>query len=383
MTAVSRPPAVSGPTKSKTERLWSPHFWEGCDLFAWVRLLVRNRCAISLSCAYVAVIVSVVSVFHTLLRWLQNLVYGRAVERTPLAGPPIFIIGHWRTGTTWLHELLTLDDRFVGPNTYQCIEPNHFLLTEGLITRWLGILMPTRRPMDNMKAGWNKPQEDEFALCMMGVPSPYLTIAFPNRPPQDTEFLDLEDVSPRALRRWKAKFLCFLKQLTFKTHKRLVLKSPTHTCRIKTLLEMFPDACFVHIVRNPYVVYPSTVNLWKSLYRMHGLQTPTFAGLEEQVFSTFVSMYERLDKTRSLVPEGHFHELKYEELVRDPVGEMRRLYDRLGLGDFDTYLPRLQQSLTSNAGYETNRYDLPPETRTEITQRWGDVIRKYGYVEPA
>ena len=54
--------------------------------------------------------------------------------------------------------------------------------------------------MDNMTAGWDCPQEDEFALCNMGLRSPYLTIAFPNHPPQDQEFFELAEVSPRARR---------------------------------------------------------------------------------------------------------------------------------------------------------------------------------------
>ena len=137
------------------------------------------------------------------------------------------------------------------------------------MTRWLGFLMPSRRPMDNMAAGWARPQEDEFALCMMGQPSPYLTIAFPNRPPQFSEYLDLQNLPPRAVARWQRAYLGFLRRLTFKDPRRLILKSPPHTCRIKLLLELFPDARFVHIVRDPYVVFPSTVNLWKSLYLAH------------------------------------------------------------------------------------------------------------------
>ena len=223
---------------------WQPHIWEGCDFFAWARLLLRNHFAVSGRYLYVAVIVTVVSLFHTLLRWLQQAWYGSRLERTPLRHAPLFIVGHWRTGTTLLHELLILDPRHTFPNTYQCLEPNHFLLTEGLVKRYLSFLMPSRRPMDNMAAGWDKPQEDEFALCMMGQPSPYLTIAFPNRPPQDQEAFSLEGLTPRQCQGWKQAFLLFLKRLTFKDPRRLVLKSPTHSCRIRTLLELFPDCAF-------------------------------------------------------------------------------------------------------------------------------------------
>jgi hypothetical protein len=379
----SVPPHAPSKPSGAGKRVWAPRIWEGCDFFAWFRLLLRNRFAVHWSYLYIAVIVTIVSVFHTLLRFLQEGWYGERVRRTRIAQPPLFILGHWRTGTTLLHELLILDERHGYPTTYQCLEPNHFLLTEAFITRWLSFLMPARRPMDNMAAGFGRPQEDEFALCMLGQPSPYLSIAFPNHPPVDQEYFDLEAVPRRALASWKRTFCRFVQQITFKDPRRLVLKSPPHTCRIEVLQELFPGALFVHIVRDPYVVFPSTVNLWKSLYRTHGLQPPTFEGLEEYVYATFTRLYERLEATRGLVSPERFHELRYEDLVRDPVGQLRALYDHLGLGDFDRLLPRLESYLASLAGYETNRYQLTDGQRAEITRRWRPVIERYGYVEGA
>jgi omega-hydroxy-beta-dihydromenaquinone-9 sulfotransferase len=375
-TIESAKPAAEPPGK----REWAPRIWEGCRFSAWIRLLGRNRFAVGWQYVYIAVIVTFVSCFHSLLRLLQNILYGRRIARTAIREAPIFIVGHWRTGTTFLHELLILDRRHAYPNTYQCLAPNHFLLTERLFTRWLGFMMPTRRPMDNMATGWNHPQEDEFALCMLGQPSPYLTIAFPNRPPQYPEYLDLEGLPPEALGRWKKAFMGFLQCLTLKSPGRLILKSPPHSCRIRVLLELFPEARFVHIVRNPYTVFPSTVNLWKSLYQTHGLQKPTFKGLEEHVLTTFPRIYEGVEKGRKLVTPSRFHELRYEDLVRDPVGQMRALYDHLGLGGFDDYLPRLEALLATLTGYQSNRYqELAPALRAEISRRWGDVIRRYGY----
>jgi hypothetical protein len=367
------------PSPRKPE--WAPRIWEGCEFFAWLRLLARNRFAVHPSYLYIAVIVTIVSFFHTLLRILQEAIYGRRVERTPITQPPLFIIGHWRTGTTLLHELLAQDERHAYPTTYQCLEPNHFLLTERLITRWLGFLVPKRRPIDNMAAGFDRPQEDEFALCMLGAGSPYGTIAFPNHPPQGQKYLDLEGLSPRALRTWNKAFLRFLQQITFKDPKRLVLKSPPHTCRIRVLERLFPGALFVHIVRDPYVVFSSTVNTWKTLYRLHGLQKPTFAGLEEHVFATGLRLYDKLDQTRALVEPQRFYELRFEDLVRDPLEVMRALYEHLRLGQFDRVRPRLERYLASVAGYETNRYPLTPERRAEISRRWGSIIRRYGYAD--
>jgi hypothetical protein len=368
-------------TTAAKQREWTPRIWEGCDFLAWMRLLFRNRFAVGLPYVYIAVVITFVSACHTVLRLIQETLFAASVRRTPIRESPLFILGHWRTGTTLLHELLILDKRYSFPTTYECLEPNHFLLTEKVLSRWLWFLMPSRRPMDNMAAGWDRPQEDEFALCMMGQPSPYLTIAFPNRPPQDQEALDLEGLSPLKRAAWKRAFLRLLRRITFRNPKRLVLKSPTHTCRIRTLLEVFPDARFVHIVRDPYVVFPSTVNLWKSLYRTHGLQTPTFAGLEEHVFSTFTHMYEKLEEGKKLVEPSRFYELRYEDLIQNPIEEMRKLYEHLGLGGFEEVRAQLETYLAANKEYRTNKYDLTPELRAEVTRRWGDVIRRYGYAQ--
>jgi hypothetical protein len=353
--------------------------WAGSGFPAWIRLLARNGFRIHWTVLHVVTYVTIVSLGHTLLRGLQNLVYGRRIANTPIDQPPIFILGHWRTGTTLLHEFLALDERHVGPSTYECMEPNHFLLTEGLVSRWMPFFSLSVRPMDNMAAGFDRPQEDEFALCNLGLPSPYLTVAFPNNPPQYEEYLDLEGIPPRALARWKRVFRRLLQELTYKHHKRLVLKSPTHSCRVKTLLELFPDARFVHIVRDPYVVFPSTVNLWKSLYITFGLQRPTFQGLEEHVYKTFNRVYDKIEEGKGLIDFDRFYELRYEDLVGDPVGQMATLYDHLGLGGFEQVLPKLQAHVANNAGYKTNRYQLGDEQRAEITRRWGSVIRLYGY----
>src|SRR6516164_2707766 len=135
-------------TKSASARPeWTPRIWEGIDFFAWVRLLARNRFAVDWSCLYIAIIVTLVSFVHSALRLLQEAWLGSAIRRTRLRYPPIFIVGHWRTGTTLLHELLILDPRHTYPTTYECLEPNHFLVSERILTWLLPFLMPSRSPM--------------------------------------------------------------------------------------------------------------------------------------------------------------------------------------------------------------------------------------------
>jgi len=361
------------------DRPWIPRFWDGMCLGGWVRLLVRNRFAVSAKRFGMAVLIFVLGFLNLALWLLQAAFLGRKINRTKIENDPVFVIGHWRSGTTLLHELLVLDTRHTFADTYACFAPNHFLISGWWLKPSLKFLLPSRRPMDNMAAGWDRPQEDEFALCNMGIPSPYLTITFPNRPPQYQEYLDLRGVPEPAVARWKQAMLWFLKCVTLRDRKRIVLKSPPHTCRIRALVEMFPKAKFVHIVRDPYVIFPSTVNLWKRLYVDQGLQTPTYEGLNEHVFKTFTRMYETFESDRGLLGPDQLIDLRYEDLIADPVGQMRRVYEQLGLGDFETAKPAIEAYLAGQKDYKTNKYQISPEIRAEIGRRWGDFFHRYHY----
>ena len=239
--------------------------------------------------------------FNTATGALQQLLLGPGADRTKLEGDPIFIIGHWRTGTTLLHELLAMDGRLRCPTTFECFTPNNFLISETLLKPWSGFTLPRRRPPDNMQMGWDLPQEDEFALCNMGVPCPYWGIAFPNQPRQADGLFRVGPARRLPAPPLAAALRTFLARLTYKRPGRIVLKSPPHTFRLPILREMFPDARFIHLVRNPYVVFPSTVRLWKSLYVLNSYQEPTCADLEEQVLATFSRMHQRLEATRGLI----------------------------------------------------------------------------------
>jgi omega-hydroxy-beta-dihydromenaquinone-9 sulfotransferase len=358
---------------------WTPRIWNGCDFLSWIRLLIRNRFAIHPRYWYIAVIVTILSLVNSLLRLAESVIFGRAVRNTTIDQPLIFLLGHWRTGTTLLHELMACDENLGYPNTYQCMEPNHFLLTERLFARWLRYLIPATRPMDDMEVALDRPQEDEFAMCLLGAASPLSTIAFPNRASGTGDQADLETVSPAAQRRWKRAFHWFVQKVAYKTGRRLVLKSPPHTARIRTLKEMFPDSMFIHIVRDPYVVFASTMNLWRTLYKAHGLQTPSYEGLEERVLSAFACMHEKLEEGKQALRPGQFYELRYEDLIRNPVAEIEKIYAHFRLPGFDACLPRLHSYLSAVKEYATNTYDITEEQRSRVTARWHDVIRRYGY----
>ena len=317
---------------------------------------------------------------NTLLGWLQHARFGRDLARTPLPAIPLFVLGHWRSGTTLLHELLMLDSRFTTPTTHDCFLPLHNLLSEDFVKRRLAFVMPKKRPMDNMPAGWERPQEDEFALALFGEPSTYADIAFPNNPPLDPGSLDLSGLTENQRREWRRTLARFVRTLALRDPRPPVLKSPPHTARIPELLKLFPDAKFVHIRRDPLTLYSSTLKLWDSLAAVHGLQTPRGPGqFEEKVLREFRVIHERYFEARELIPPGNLVEVRFEEFTRDLVEGTRAVYDGLALGGFAEVEPRLRHYAEANKGYERNRFTLDAATEARVRSRWGDLIAKLGY----
>ena len=360
---------------------WSPRFWHDMRAGHWWRMVARNRFRISLNRTRIAVGVSLFSPLNDLLALGQSLVHGRRIAATEIEHEPLFILGHWRSGTTLLHELLVLDPQFASATTFQCFAPWHFLLSEPWMVRFGGFLLPKKRPMDNMAAGWSLPQEDEFALMNMGVASPYARIAFPRTQPPSLEYLDFEGLSPEALQAWRGRLLWFLRVLTYHYGgRRLVLKSPPHTGRMAELAAMFPNARFVHLARDPRKLFSSTMRLWKSLYEVQALQDWwDEAAMQEYVFECLTRMYGSFERARATVDPSRLADIRYEDLVADPMSTVSELYDRLGLSGFDQAEPLLRERLAGHEAYCVNRHDVAPDVEREILHRWGDYAERYGY----
>ena len=371
----------------------------------WLRLLRQNRFAVSPSLLPRALGITGFALVNSWAARRQEKRDARNIAETELPAAPVFIIGHWRSGTTFLHELLALDARFVWPRTYECFAPSHFLVTQGWARRHLARFLPTRRAMDGMRFGFDRPQEDEFALLNLGLGSPYETIAFPNRRPVGHEYLDLDRLSAEKRAAWQAGFLRFLRQVQWRSvrqdpslsgsphddpsrragARRMLLKSPPHTARLAVLRGLFPDAAFVHLVRNPYELFASTRRLWAVLFAREGLQRPRLGplkggvpGLDEYVFATLDQLYRDFSRQVAAIPAQQFCEIRYEDLVSQPLATLERLYDRLGLGAFSAVCGRMADYL-AELDHTPNRHRLAMPEKAEIRRRWAAYFDRHGY----
>jgi hypothetical protein len=298
---------------------------------------------------------------------------------------PIFILGHYRSGTTHLHNLLARDPRFAAPTYYQASFPRTFLVTERLGVPIGSPLTLRERPHDNVRMGLNEPAEDELALCSLTFLSPHMGWHFPARRERYRRYLTFRGATREERERWKAALRWFARKLAVRHGRRLVFKSPCHTARVRLLLEAFPDARFVHIHRDPFTIFPSTCRMERRVRPLFRFQREDVeADLHDLVLSRFRETYDAYLEDRPAIPPGRLVEVSYDDLVREPLPTLARIYRGLALPDLEPARPALRAYLDSVRGYATNRHDpLPAPLRQRIAEEWEPYFDAMGYATRA
>ena len=379
MSADSKVGDANSPSGTNTYPQRTPRFWHGMCFFAALRLLARNHFRVHPFRWGMVFTVLFCGMINSVLCLLQRCLHGKKIAAVSLDKPPIFIVGHWRSGTTYLHELMVRDKRFGYASTYDCFAPHHFVMTSWILPKIFWFLLPEKRPMDDMQIGFERPQEDDIALCGLDVPTPYFRLAFPNHPPPYNEFLNMEGVDQKDLDRFGWGMQKFVKSLTYAKKKPLILKSPPHTGQIGILSEIFPGAKFIHIVRDPRDLFPSTKRTWQSLDSSQAFQKPHHRDLDEYILRSLVMMYDGFERQRNTMDPRQICDVRYEDLVADPMGQIRRIYAELNLGDFENIRPAVEAYLEKQRGYRVNRHTLEPKIEQAIAVRWAGYCEKYGY----
>jgi hypothetical protein len=361
-------------------RRFGPGILGGIALNDWRALLRDKHLSIDASRMPRVVAITFQSFKNSLLRQIEDKRFGSLLEKVAIQ-PPLFILGHYRNGTTLLHQLLAQDRRFAFPNIYQTTFPHTFLTTEAADTPLLSFFMPSRRPMDNVEMSLSSPQEDEFALCAASLKSPCMAWIFPRQREQFEKYLTFRTAAPSEISRWRDTLELFLKKLTLKYQRPLLLKSPPHTCRIRLLLEMFPEARFIHIHRDPYAVFQSSRRTFRLMLDWNGLQRPELDGLDNWVLRQYREMYDVFFDEKTLIPKHRFHEIRFSDLEKDPVGQLRSAYEMLALPDFRTVESELRKYVASLASYRKNVFtEIAPDLKGRIAREWGRCFEEWGYV---
>ena len=361
--------------------LWSPRLWLGMTLQGWVSLLRGKTRDISANRLGLVVMTTFFTLLQSLI-WpvalLLDIIMGLHYRSLPSYDSPLFIIGHWRSGTTLLHEMLCCFYELKAPTTYQCFSPRHFLFTEGIVTALFSWVLPKTRIFDRVQLRWKSPQEDEFALLMLGAQSPYRRIAFPCHGDQ-LEGLDIDKLSLKQKEYWCQSLVLFVKRLMLIDSRRLVLKSPTHTARISILLKLFPSAKFIFISRDPMRMLPSTIKLWKFFDFFHGLNSSGSTNYLQYVLTSFSAIEEAYLRDKQLLTNKNLVELRFEDMIADPTGSLQSIISALSLEKLHINKEGLDSVISRISLSIPERYDLTPDEESRINEATINYCRRYDY----
>ena len=350
----------------------------------WLKLLWANG-GVERKFLPRACFVSTVSLLTAPLRAYERLAYRGVLKNLPLEKPPIFILGHWRSGTTPLHQLLCRDPGMSYVSTFQTIAPEWFLTGNKYFKKLVALAVPTTRMMDNMSLSLDDPQEEEFAVAETSPYSFYNHWSFPRKARDYFEKYALFRNTPDSVvGEWKKIYLNVLRKASLNhQHQQLLIKNPANSSRIKILLELFPDAKFIHIYRNPYTVLVSTRHFFRSVLAITQLQTIGDEELDENILWFYQALMQKFFAEKELIPPENFIEIRFEDFEKEPLAEVRRIYETLHLPGYADAEPAFCEHVTSLKGYQKNCYEMAAEDIEKVQKHWKFTVDRWGYTPPA
>jgi len=303
-------------------------------------------------------------------RWAQQRREAREPS-PPLAEDPVFVLGHWRSGTTYVQQLLGADPRHTTPTLFSSLFSDVSLAGQRLEAALNGVAkaLRLRHSIQRQPLQLGLPAEGDIGLCL-GLLSKHAYTwghLFPRSFPRWMQ-THVFDPTPGTVQGWLDDYELLMRRVAaLAGGRRVVMKSPGDTARIPWLLERYPGARFVYVHRDPLAVYPSTRYLWGVIQREFAFQRVDDATVHRFVVETYARLLTRYLRDRERVPAGQLVELRYEELLCDGPATLERLYATLGLGPVpDPVLAELR----ANAGHPPTRYAMAPALEHELRDAW-------------
>lgn len=312
---------------------------------------------------------------------LQDKRYQKLLAEKPLEHDPVFILGHWRSGTTFVHNVFSQDTHFGYNTTYQTVFPHLMMWGQPFFKKNMSWLMPDKRPTDNMELKVDLPQEEEFALANM---MPYTYYNFWFFPKHMEEYADkyllFDDISPEELQVFKETFTKLIKISLWNTKgSQFLSKNPPHTGRVKELVNMFPNAKFIYLMRNPYTVFESTRSFFTNTIQPLKLQDIDPQDLENNILSIYKKLYFKYESEKNFIPKENLIEIKFEDFEADAFAMTEMIYDKLHIPGFIEAREAIENYIGGKKGYKKNKYKYDDRTIQLVEQNWDFALKDWNY----
>ena len=314
------------------------------------------------------------------LRIVERIRFNRKIKKTEVKQDPIFIIGHYRTGTTYLMTLMAHDKTKGYVSNLEGYAPHFFLAFHKLTKKLIDMSLPEQRPMDDVIMGSDEPTEEEYSIGAMSPYGFYNGFIFPRNFKFYSNYNSFEKCSPKDVEKWKKVYQFFVKKMTLKYEGRqLFLKNPTTTYRIPHILKMYPNAKFIHLYRNPYTMYPSSVRFFREVFAIYALQTWKDEDLQQGILDNYREMYEKFNEDRKLIPKGNLVEVQYEKFIENPMFFMEKIYKELKIDGYEEYKKDFENYVASQKTYKPNVHNVSNDVISRVNKHWDFIREQHGY----
>ncbi|MEI7663833.1 MAG: sulfotransferase [Bacteroidota bacterium] len=349
----------------------------GIRLSQLLRLLNRNKISYSPKNIFRLVFLIQGAAWSSLFSAAEKFRYSKALKNSPLPDNPIFIVGHWRTGSTFLHQLMSLDPQLYAPTLFQVALPDSFLVSYRYYRPVFNRVMSGHRPMDHVKIGIDEPQEDEYAIFRITDYSPLEQLVFPK---SGSYFLKHPSTFPEISGKWKDDVMGFYRKLHFFSRKRIVSKNPFNSYRIETLAGMFPSARFIHIVRHPDDVIPSAMHMWNILQKQNCLGKPVVPPGFTEVTEGLSHLLDAVETGRQLLPGDCFAEIRFEDLEKEPLESLKKIYHLFNMNFSPEFEGNITNFLRETKDFRKNEFSLAAHEKSVIRTVLKIPMERYNYL---
>lgn len=310
---------------------------------------------------------------------------------------PVFIISNPRSGTTYMHRLMCLDeDRFSYTLLYHTILPSITFIKIIQALGWVDqrIGRPGRRFFDWLDkvafGGWsdvhpmgfNKSEEDEgmyFFLMFspaLGLVCPFFDvfkdIQFPDK-------LDRKDRQPlmnfyvNTVKRW---MYCMGKDKVY------LAKSVMSTGRLRMLLEEFPDARIIYLIRTPMKAVPSFASMFTAPWKLISPDLPLNGKEGKSWCDLAIAYYAYFYEQKNLIDPENFKTIRYTDLVKHPRDTVISIYKHFGIEITPNFQEQLEKITVRNRNYKSKHsysleeYGMTPE---EVYEPLKDLFEEFEF----
>lgn len=333
------------------------------------------------------------SLFHWFCFWLDDIFF--PAHKTQPIEKPLFIIGNLRSGSTFLHRLLSRDETFTSLTTWDIyltpsvVQKKFTKFVSRLDNKFGGHLHRLLYAFDRRTLGQFKihpisffqPEEDENIL-MHAWDSFWVTFLFPFM----DEFPNYQHFDEALPAERKRKIMAFYKSMLqrhlYATGKKYyVAKAPAFSAKIQSLVEFFPDARIIYLARNPLDMLPSTVS-WINYSRA------VFTGPQEK----YIYLDEILDLTQHWYrhplqyidthPSPRYLILNYDDLIQRPEQVIRGFYEQFGYPDKPGLPIIIDQAVKETLAFRSDHaysYEEMGFTREMIVELFADIFERFGF----